>query len=128
MTKQEIFNRVCEHAMTQKGKCMNGISCSYREGYDASNPVRCFAGIFIPDERYAKTLEGGTCVSSDYTGYVDAGNIPIRTMFEQLVGEENIDFLRSMQLVHDQYEVEDWPCKLREIGEAQHLAIPDCIF
>jgi len=54
MTKQEIFNKVWDHFIVNKGKksMINGI-CKFR----GINGSKCVIGLFIPDEKYDKRMD-----------------------------------------------------------------------
>jgi len=91
MTKQEIFNKVWDHFIVNKGKrsmSPSGKSCRYR-GEDGG---RCAVGILIPDEMYSSEIEGSRVHCLD----INSNDI------YQYLGKDNMLFLDSLQCVHDE--------------------------
>lgn len=86
MTKQEIFNTVCNGILSQGGPSVNECgNCCYRN----ENGHKCAAGLLIKDEDYYFTMEGQTCEKGTPVGEYLARN------------EIDIDFVRDLQLIHD---------------------------
>jgi hypothetical protein len=62
MTKQEVFDRVVTHLLTQKKRSASYYgSCLYK-GPDG---LRCAVGCLFPDSYDTSKIEGSGCVSRD---------------------------------------------------------------
>lgn len=114
MNKQEIFDRVVLHAATQRKKSISdeGI-CQYRD----NNGCRCFAGIFIPDDKYSPEFE-----NISIQGY-ELENMERRkvqeilnALMEEEVGEENMNLLATLQACHDNFKVDHWVNEFKSIA------------
>lgn len=103
MTKQEIFDIVAKHLLTQNCKAL-GLDgrCSYRG--DAG--TKCAVGILISDEEYYPEMEG-----FNVTGL----KLPDRLL-------PHIDFLTRFQIIHDGCNVEDWEALLLNTAKKYHLS------
>ncbi len=56
--KQEIFDKVAKHLLTQKARCTDsktGRRCLY---FDPETKMKCAAGCLIPDRDYSESFEG----------------------------------------------------------------------
>ncbi len=109
-TKQETFNIVATHLLTQGEKSQEisidedgfeNPSCKYR-GPDG---LMCAAGVLIPDDQYTPDMEGLSCSAEDkpiYHVLVQAGHDP--------------NLCQRLQTCHDVYDVEEWPDQLAKIA------------
>ena len=52
--KQQTFNKIGKHLLTQLEVASNGAMCRYR----ADNGLMCAAGAIIPDDEYTEEMEG----------------------------------------------------------------------
>ena len=107
MNKQEVFNTVKKHLLTQNAKSMNEVGdCAYR----GLHKRKCAIGIFIPDNLYTYKLEMTT------VNFVWALIFPyeILSMYDRL-------FLHSLRNVHDECEVDDWERELKVVAEKWNL-------
>lgn len=104
MNKQEIFNKVASHLLTQKATSsvtteFGDYSCMYRI---KGTKLSCAVGCLIPDELYSEEQEGNT-VSSLIACYPKiAEHLDVQTAAD-------IDFLDSLQMLHDRNKPEIWP-------------------
>lgn len=117
MTKQEVFDKVATHLLTQKKRSYDNGACVYR----AKDGSMCAAGCLIPDEEYTPDLEGWhvTACYADH-GYFKA--TPPRPEFVKLFegwDEDVVAFLRVLQDVHDNILVKDWASHL-EVAAKNH--------
>ena len=138
MTKQEVFDKVATHLLTQNKRSLEDTSCVYR----AKDGSMCAAGCLIPDEEYTPALEGWqitACYESfDENVYgfekwnaalnlalVDyRGLVPPRPEFVKLFsGWERsvVNFLRELQEIHDDMPVADWCAHLRTAANRHEL-------
>lgn len=92
MTKQEAFDKVWNHFITNDGPQSITIvgSCLYRLDRDPKSPIRCAAGVLIPDELYEQEMEGSTS-NTVILKYPLVGDIL----------QDAYGLVREMQLLHD---------------------------
>ena len=83
-TEQEVFDHVCEHLAQQKRRAVDDAgSCVYR----AEDGLKCAIGCFIPDNKYAKLMEGKA--------------IHILELEGRFNSNLDIVFLSQLQVAHD---------------------------
>lgn len=103
--KQDIFDRVARHLMTQKVRCgatnENGDwQCLYR-GRGKAEGLRCAAGCLIDDEHYKTSLENGPATARDVASAICGSlGIPYR--------DYPAGLLLSLQKLHDECEPDNW--------------------
>ena len=57
MTQQEIFDKVWEHFIVNKGNpSHDGMVCKYKDHFGN----KCAVGLFIPNNKYSRHMEGVT--------------------------------------------------------------------
>lgn len=115
-TLQEIFDRICDHAVTQ-----NSVSSDEDGGclYRHPDGRRCFVGVLISDEAYDPSIERRDVTTDAVADALQASGIDVRYWTKQR--------LRDLQGIHDSHEPSDWPAELRLFGEINGLAVPQCI-
>ena len=124
MTSQEIFNKVCEHLMTQKAKAViqeeneSVPTCMYR----TPEGLKCAVGGLIPDEMYNPVIEGKPF---NLMGLDDCPEL--NGIAQKLGLIEDIDLIHRLQRIHDSDRIEDWSKRLRRVGENHDLEIPKCL-
>jgi hypothetical protein len=84
-TKQETFDKVATHLLTQGRKAMSGADCCYL----APDGAKCAAGCLIPKRRYRKAFEGVA---------VRAHNVQGKLIVE--LGHD-LPLVNALQLIHD---------------------------
>jgi hypothetical protein len=114
MTKQEIFDKVAKHLLTQNEAAIVEPSsfaklprCRYRLEKDGK-VLKCAIGCLIPDELYHEGLEGplnGLLGSNGLLPFLDSDH----------------DFLRTLQGIHDDREVVDWKNCLAAVAKNHFL-------
>ncbi len=123
MNRQEIFDRVATHLLTQGGKSWlvryssGGGECAYR----GEKGLKCAAGILIPDELYTADMEG---VAIPPTGCMPASDTLLggrtRTVMDALkaggVEEAEWSFVRALQQLHDGKDPWLWQHSLRNLA------------
>ena len=103
---QEIFDKVAKHLLTQNKKAANEKGqCKYR-----FNDLKCAAGCLIPDSDYDKKYEDKTVYSFSY--FENAG-----------YSDDEICFIRDLQIIHDKDPVSSWKSHLIDIAKQNKLAI-----
>jgi hypothetical protein len=121
-TLQEIFDQVKDHLLTQNQKAVNPntADCMYR----TSEGLKCAVGCLISDEEYNPTFEGvasigllqyDTILSNQYSKSIIQSYIPI-----ELDGIK-IDFIQSLQAIHDGGDPSEWISRLKSFAEYNNL-------
>jgi len=101
-TKQETFDTVARHLLTQKAQSLLddvGKTCAYR----GTNGLKCAVGALLPDELYHPSLEGTAAASR-----------PVRPLLEQL-GHCPL-LCEELQSIHDNFEPANWPERLETLA------------
>lgn len=129
MNKRNTFNIVAEHLLKQGGRASEAEgTCLYR----ASDGRKCAFGVLIPDELYNPILENTTVdhifglfssrlKEQDRQKY-DMVAATIRAYFGPLNVEE-VEFLRTLQQVHDNKPTEWWEIELARIAGKYDLEV-----
>lgn len=105
MTPQEIFDKVATHLLTQnaKSKDPKGPTCLYR----GPEGRTCAIGHLIPDEVYAKGMEG-----SAFSNLMEVWVMRLPVWFPA-----NRQLLSALQRCHDSLDVDHWRSRLAEIAD-----------
>ena len=109
MNRQEIFDTVANHLLTQKEQSMdeNG-KCLYR----GPNGLKCAIGCLIPDEDYSPTMEG-----IRISALIDKFRDLPHYFYDYVV------FLEKLQEIHDYVKVKQWKDDLIIFAQKNHLLI-----
>lgn len=125
--RQEVFNRVARHLLTQGQKAMSGVGngCAYR----AKDGLVCAIGCLIPDNLYRPSIESrfASRLIRLVPGYTLHWERDIQSHLLSLLGAEYdlnaaANFLTGLQTIHDCEPVEKWPRWLREFAHAKNLS------
>jgi hypothetical protein len=114
VTKQETFDIVARHLLTQNAKAWGQYTCSVGEPtngcvYRDADGRKCAAGCLIPDDVYSPSLEGELADGRVMRAIlIDHGHEP--------------GFVRALQFVHDDYVTDDWPHRLRHTADLHGLS------
>jgi hypothetical protein len=121
LSRQEIYDKVAVHLLTQMKQCRHGTGCVYRN----PNGLKCAIGALIPDELYIDVIEGAQACpmfngangmrQSMWTAKhrlmmeigVAAGYIS-STMPEEVEAA----FLNDLQKIHDDFDPSKWKERL----------------
>ena len=120
MDKQEIFNKVAVHLLTQKAQAGRKegdapFACLYR----APDGKKCAAGCLITDEAYIPYLEQKTVTSEVVTrALIKSGVFPDLSTRKY---RDRRDMLAHLQSIHDGTLVSNWKNALLNIGELNGL-------
>jgi hypothetical protein len=106
LTKQETFDKVATHLLTQGRKAMDQTGCVYL----AADCSMCAAGCLIPKRRYRKGLEGTACQPDNAPGRLIAS-----------LGHD-LPLVQELQEIHDHAPVYAWPVKLKELAANHGLS------
>jgi len=106
--RQEMLNKVISRAKlgvkSSEEDEDDGNNCLYR----SADGNRCFVGELIPDEKYYERIE----------------EKPIgKDVIDIIPGATNADlnFLRDLQSIHDNYTVEEWKDELSSLADKYNL-------
>ena len=115
LSKQQIFTRVAKHLLRQGKKALDASgNCAYR-GEDGT---KCAIGCLIPDGLYRPWFEGTS------PGFWPQRQTGVEIAEVSGLTPETVDFARRLQGIHDSYGVEQWPGRLRVIGDDHDLRLP----
>jgi hypothetical protein len=103
-TDEGVFEFVKQHLLNQGQKSEGKSSCFYKQ----KNGLSCAIGCLIENEFYNDNLE---FKNGDDPIVIDA----VTKSLPNWVINKNM--LLDLQVVHDEYEVEEWECKLQELEE-----------
>lgn len=123
MTKQELFDTVTKHLLTQKCKALgdDGSMCRYK----TDTGLKCAAGCLIPDDKYDPRLEQATVVAHADDPGMEIGSqhgFDNYKFFKDLVQtEENLLFLYELQKIHDRHLSTEWVEKLQSLARWANL-------
>jgi len=125
--KQSVFNAVVAHSRAQPSKAMEFSACRYR----TNDGKRCFIGALVPDELYDPGMECGSVqkkLTYD-TEYAMLGSqnhkfFEVLTKMFGTLDSEELELLRDLQNVHDNYDVEFWEQQLERVSRLYKLAFP----
>lgn len=117
MNKQEIFDQVARHLLTQKELSLNQDSnCMYR----GDNGMMCAVGCLIPDELYTEDIENKVASSDVVVDLLrSAGVIEYEEGDDRHIDE--IKFLSKLQTVHDSSAPYNWLSCLWSLARKHNL-------
>lgn len=125
MNRQEVFNRVATHLLTQMEQS-RGQSWSPSEfyagcQYRGKGGLSCAIGCLITDEAYYPELEGkGIGMPAVIEALIKSG-IDMNDGYKTY----NAEMLCSLQNTHDLHEPEYWYTHLRQIANNYNLTFPE---
>ena len=120
MNRQEIFDKVANHLLTQNAQAETFVSnesgavyniCAYR----TDDGLKCAVGCLIPDELYSFKLEGIGTVSPDFPKEI------FTSIFGENYSELDTYFLRCLQHIHDFHDPSEWKSALKEFSISYNL-------
>lgn len=120
MTKQEVFDKVSFHLLTQNAKSvarmeiwknLDTTTCSYR----GDGGRMCAIGCLIPDEKYTNIIEGGSVES-----------FRVKAIMYDIGLCEHMEMLIALQYVHDGKKVSEWRSNLKQVAQ-QYSLNSDCL-
>jgi len=122
-TKQEIFNQVAAHLMTQKEPAKDSAGdCAYR----GLHGHQCAVGCLIEDEHYNSYFEGILITIEHDSGSAPTGQN--RLLHDALlasgvdVADADVEaLLAELQQLHDNVDAESWIDELPVIADCLNL-------
>ena len=117
LTRQEVFNTVCDHLMKQGEQAVDDredceSSCMYRV-----NGLMCAAGCLILDEHYNINLEHCS---------VDTPRVAL-ALLNSGVCADDMSLVSTLQYTHDWHLPAQWANHLRKIAMMFRLDVPNSI-
>ena len=114
MNKQETYDKVASHLLTQRAKSLHSIGkyesvkgCAYR----GDEGRTCAVGCLIADKYYDPFLEEKNIRSHSVQIALELSGVDLNL----------VNLLAKLQLVHDDCPVEDWETRLRAIADSEGL-------
>ena len=117
MNKQDVFNKVATHLLTQNSKSIAHGECKECM-YRGENNTSCAIGCLIKDEYYRAEFEQMTADSSYIINTLIASGIEVESD-----GDEK--FLMQLQVIHDKHIVENWKTTLITFASLNDLTLPE---
>lgn len=110
MDRQEIFDTVAKHLLTQNARStfqQNGAThCAYR----GDNGRKCAAGCLIQDIHYNPELEGKSVIAFE-----------VSEALGKSIGDSDLWFLKDLQHIHDGFAAEKWREELRHFAKSHNV-------
>ena len=102
-TPQEVFAQSANHLLAQNQRsAIKTNRCRYR----ISKQLKCAAGCFISDSEYRAEMEG-----QQWRSLTIDGLVPI----------EHGYLIANLQNIHDNYPVDKWPDRLKNLADSLGL-------
>ena len=106
MKQQTILNSVAAHLLKQGKKSYENGMCRYH----SAEGECCAVGCLIADAEYDWRMEGNLVTRI-------ADMLPSRL-------RAHLELLRSLQIIHDDFPVEEWTRQLRKLAVRLKLKVP----
>lgn len=101
-TKQEVFDYVTNHLLTQNKKSTNGAYCAYR----GKNGCKCAAGCLIDDNEYISQIEGFSW---------------FRAIEILKCSSSHSELIMELQNIHDTFLPQEWENQLKSFASEFNL-------
>ncbi len=113
MNKQEVFNKVATHLLTQNAKALDrGGLCVY----ETQLGLRCAVGCLIPDDH--KGLQSGADAEALFGDYPDLAELYSIDVYDE---STDLLFIMELQSVHDEIVVDGWKLGLKNCAKNWNL-------
>ncbi len=125
MNKQEIFDKVATHLITQNAKAVSeddSESCLYR----SPGGLTCAMGHLIPDDLYHPSMEGKGARAELFAPVYDHLDVPYVLGDESTLHGEEVRLIMALQSTHDNWPPDRWPDVLATVAKDYELNA-DCI-
>lgn len=112
--KQEIFNKVYRHLLSQGKRSINNNGmCEYRTG----DGLKCAVGCLIDDKDYKPSLEGTAVNNSQVVIALESSGINM--------ADGIADMLFELQDIHDNHPAHTWKDVLKDLARGLNLELPE---
>lgn len=109
MTKQEIFDKVARHLLTQNKRASRNNECAYL----SDDGLKCAAGCLLQEGSEARASR----VRWPGSRRLQVVTLPEdKSLYSQASRIGNGDFVRGLQFVHDFFEPSEWHEELMKIA------------
>jgi hypothetical protein len=115
MTKQQLFDRVKTHLLTQKTRAAERGVCQYR----TRDGLQCAIGCLIPDDSYSQKFEEHVIGGKKRKKETPTGLKSLREAAG--ITDELLALAAALQWVHDIDDPRDWPKALEKVRSDFHL-------
>ena len=117
MNKQEIYDRVKKHLLTQNVRSTEWQGSSPECKYRGDNGTKCAIGALIPDRLYSTDMEGSSVsgLSERYACTFD------KIFGNTLAHDDLLMLLRDLQVTHDNFYPKDWKAELTYVANKHGL-------
>lgn len=128
MRMQELFNKITAHLLKQGEKSILSGSdrenpdsplCRYRSTNEKGAVLKCAVGILIPDELYHTSIEYRSARNKEVAE--SAGLHYDAVDYRGMCSGPEIDLAVSLQQIHDNKPVTDWPFEFARIAKMFRL-------
>jgi hypothetical protein len=111
VTRQETFDIVARHLLTQNERAAHGGNCYYR-----LDGLKCAAGILIPDDKYREEFE-------DSPVLYESEREDSSSLAGEVIASEGHDLIlvQKLQNIHDNHDPMGWYTKLQDLAEKENL-------
>lgn len=125
--KQRVFDKVAAHLLTQKKK--STVDETYnRCVYKTKGGLMCAAGVLLPQDitlpEDINTLGWTTLMyhtkDAEVNGYQIYKKLK-KKIQKYLLEESAINFVKDLQIIHDQFHVNEWYDRLKSTAEIHDL-------
>lgn len=117
MNRQEVYNRVKAHLLTQNKKSMWNSACAYR-GEDG---MKCAIGCLIKDEFYKPSMEGKGPADTLVLAALNASGVEASRVTQPGNNDSDISFLDNLQVIHDIHKPRYWEVELTSFANFYNL-------
>jgi hypothetical protein len=124
MTKQEVFDRVVTHLLTQNKRSASSYgSCLYK----GPEGLRCAVGCLFPDSYDTSKIEGSGCVSRDVVSPLIELGVLTKEDYDCYVAADDdwklttTNLLKKLQFIHDNEFTSNWRSELENTAKAHNL-------
>ena len=125
MNRQYVFNTVARHLLTQRKQALrpslpqpDGAAPAPACVYRSPRGLKCAIGALIPDEMYCPRMEGNSVRNLLMDHPELTSHLKLKQDLSEVV---EIQFLDTLQQIHDDNPEYDWPLKLLEFAEQYGL-------
>lgn len=117
MNKQEVFDKIVNHLLTQNAKAQDDLgTCMYR----GNEGRMCAVGCLITDEAYSPDIEKNAADTEEVLQALRNSGIDADGV-DDVNGMTHSHFLYEIQQIHDYTPVDIWEKRLAEFAEQNGL-------
>jgi hypothetical protein len=118
MNMQQVFDAIWERAKDKRKALRNPLNPDSVCAYRSPDGLKCFIGTILPDDSYDTRMDCSDNEESKYSG------LDYVVQFLPIDKEVNVNWLFSLQRVHDNWNADRWEERLRDIARRLKLTVP----